>query len=58
LLVSDEIERGTLVQPFGPTLDGYRYWLVYPEGRADSQATGALRKWIRLEMAGRSAASG
>src|SRR4051794_39131344 len=29
-LVSGELAAGTLVQPFGPTLEGYTYSLVYP----------------------------
>ncbi|WP_207485476.1 transcriptional regulator GcvA [Arenibaculum pallidiluteum] len=50
LLVSDEIERGTLVKPFQLTMDGHQHWLVY---RAEAHDTGpirALRHWIRTEL--------
>ncbi len=46
-LVADELAAGTLVQPFGPVLDGYIYSLVYPRHVADSPAIDALRSWIR-----------
>jgi LysR family glycine cleavage system transcriptional activator len=46
-LIADEIARGTLIQPFGPTLEGYTYSLVYPRAAADSAAIDALRAWIR-----------
>ncbi|HET7715167.1 MAG TPA: transcriptional regulator GcvA [Bauldia sp.] len=50
LLVADEIERETLVQPFRPTLDGYEYWLVYLAEAEDSGPIAALRQWIRAEL--------
>lgn len=49
-LVSGEIARGTLVQPFGPVLEGYRYCLVYPEASEGSERISALRTWIRSEL--------
>lgn len=51
-LVSDELARGTLVQPFGPTLqmEGYRYDFVYLPAQKDSAAIAALRAWIRKEL--------
>lgn len=51
-LVSDEITRGTLVQPFGPTLrmEGYRYDFVYLPSQKNSAAIAALRAWIRKEL--------
>lgn len=50
LLVVDEIERGTLVQPFLPTLDGYQYWLVYRADAQDSKPIQALGQWIRTSL--------
>lgn len=52
LLVADELARGTLVQPFGPTLPGYIYSLVYREDSAQSEHIVALRDWIRTEFDG------
>ena len=50
LLVSDEIRRGTLVQPFGPLLDGFTHWLVYRAELSNSRPIQALREWIRGEL--------
>lgn len=50
LLVSDEITRGTLVQPFGPLLDGFTHWLVYRPELSNSRPIQALREWIRGEL--------
>lgn len=51
-LVADELARGTLVQPFGPTLEmsGYHYDFVYLSGQEDSPRIAALRTWIRKEL--------
>lgn len=51
-LISDELARGTLVQPFGPALrmDGYRWDFVYLPSRKDSKAIAALRAWIRKAL--------
>ncbi|MBX5461869.1 MAG: transcriptional regulator GcvA [Steroidobacteraceae bacterium] len=51
-LVSDELARGTLIQPFGPTLrmEGYRYDFVYLPPQKDAAAIAALRAWIRKEL--------
>ncbi|MFC5743051.1 LysR substrate-binding domain-containing protein [Dyella tabacisoli] len=46
-LVADELAQGTLVQPFGPTLDGFAYYLVYPPATASDPAFHALRAWLR-----------
>jgi LysR family transcriptional regulator, glycine cleavage system transcriptional activator len=51
MLVADELARGTLVQPFGPKLDGFQYLLVYPPGAHISARVAALRTWIRDEVA-------
>lgn|SRR5690606_23354896 len=51
-LISGELERGTLVQPFGPRLrmEGFRYDLVYLPAYKDSEAISALRTWIRKAL--------
>jgi LysR family transcriptional regulator, glycine cleavage system transcriptional activator len=56
-LISDEIARGTLMQPFGPTLemDGYHYDFVYPPIKEHSASIAALRAWIQQELKGGSA---
>jgi LysR family transcriptional regulator, glycine cleavage system transcriptional activator len=56
-LVGEEFERGTLMQPFGPVLDGFRYDLVYPEAAQSSEKIEALRAWIRGEMHARAIAN-
>jgi LysR family transcriptional regulator, glycine cleavage system transcriptional activator len=45
-LIADELERGRLVQPFGPTLRGHPFHLVYPEARRNDPATLAVRDWV------------
>lgn len=50
LLVSDEIERGTLVQPFGPPIKGFTHWLVFRTEVSDSRPIQALREWIHGEL--------
>lgn len=51
-LIADELERGTLVRPFGPELrmEGFRYDLVYLPAHKDSEAIAALRAWIRKAL--------
>uniref|UniRef100_UPI00224D0E53 LysR substrate-binding domain-containing protein n=1 Tax=Dyella silvatica TaxID=2992128 RepID=UPI00224D0E53 len=46
-LVADELAQGSLVQPFGPSLDGFAYYLVYPAATAPDPALEALRAWLR-----------
>jgi LysR family glycine cleavage system transcriptional activator len=55
-LVSDELERGTLIRPFAQVLDmeGYGYDFVYLPEHAQSPRIAALRAWIRSESARRS----
>jgi LysR family glycine cleavage system transcriptional activator len=48
-LVADELARGTLIQPFGPTIQGYQYSLVYLP-TAQSERIKALRTWIHKEL--------
>lgn len=51
-LITEELARGTLVQPFGPMLpmNGYRYDFVYLPANQDSARIAALRAWIRKEL--------
>lgn len=54
-LIADELERGTLIQPFGPTLEmeGYHYDFVYPSTQEQSPRIAALRAWIQKELGAR-----
>jgi len=45
-LVSGEIARGLLVQPFGPVLDGYANHLVCTPGAAKNEDVKILRAWL------------
>ena len=45
-LIGDELQRGTLVCPFGPELHGDPFHLVYPEGRRTDPAVRAVRDWV------------
>jgi LysR family transcriptional regulator, glycine cleavage system transcriptional activator len=45
-LVASELASGALIQPFGPTLEGRRYDLVYPVGAESRPAVDALRRWL------------
>ncbi len=56
VLVRDELERGTLVQPFGPRLRGNRYHLVHLPSADRSPAVRAVRTWI-LDEASRDRSS-
>lgn len=49
-LIADELARGHLIRPFGPTLDGYQYDFVYLQGAERSERITALRAWIRREL--------
>lgn len=50
VLVEAELSSGALVQPFGPTLDGWRYDFVYPQDAEDRPAVAALKCWIEAEF--------
>jgi LysR family glycine cleavage system transcriptional activator len=54
ILVADELARGTLIQPFGPMIEGYQYSLVYRPEAAQSERLQALRTWVYKEIASRS----
>lgn len=45
-LVADELESGSLVQPFGPTLPAASFHVVYPESRRDDAGLIAVRDWV------------
>jgi LysR family glycine cleavage system transcriptional activator len=47
-LVADDLAAGTLVQPFGPVLEGYPHWFVYREGELSDEVA-ALRDWLRAQ---------
>ena len=49
-LVAQELAAGALIEPFGPTLEGFRYDFVYPI-RAETRAPVAvLRDWVLKEL--------
>lgn len=45
-LIGDELQRGTLVCPFGPELHGEPFHLVYPETRRADPTVQAVRDWV------------
>lgn len=45
-LIGDELQRGTLVCPFGPELPGEPFHLVYPEHRRGDKTVLAVRDWV------------
>lgn len=45
-LVEAELRAGTLVQPFGPTIPGKPFHLVYPESRGGDPDIQAVAEWI------------
>ncbi|RCS25703.1 transcriptional regulator GcvA [Phyllobacterium salinisoli] len=49
-LVADELAAGHLVQPFGPSLDGYTYHLVMKGDRSPTPSVGAAADWLRSEV--------
>lgn len=50
VLVADDLAAGTLVQPFGPELEGAPWRLVRAIGRQDDEAVTAVRDWVVAEM--------
>lgn len=46
-LVADELARGVLVQPFGPTLPGFGYYFVHAADADSHPELAALRTWLR-----------
>lgn len=47
-LVADDLAAGALVQPFGPSLEGYPHWWVQAPGPARADLA-ALRAWLRAQ---------
>lgn len=47
-MLADELERGALVQPFGPELPGAPFHLAWPRARSDDSAVRAIRAWIHV----------
>ncbi|RFA25212.1 LysR family transcriptional regulator [Alkalilimnicola ehrlichii] len=45
-LISDELDSGRLIRPFGPDLPGKPFYLVYPPERRNEPAIAAVRDWI------------
>lgn len=45
-LIADELQRGGLVQPFGPVLQADSFYLVYPENRRNERGLRAVRGWV------------
>ncbi|MNL15659.1 Glycine cleavage system transcriptional activator [compost metagenome] len=52
-LISDELEAGHLVQPFGPAIDGHTYHLAMSADRPPSAQVQAVADWLRAQAAGR-----
>jgi len=49
-LAADELSAGRLVQPFGPTLEGYTYHLVMSEAREPRNSVSSVADWIMSEV--------
>lgn len=45
-LIQDELDQGRLVQPFGPTIEGKPFYLIYPQSRANDPVILAIRDWV------------
>jgi LysR family glycine cleavage system transcriptional activator len=49
-LAAEELAASLLVSPFGPTLAGRRFDLVYPPAARDGEAVAALRGWLEAVL--------
>ncbi len=49
-LVAAELASGSLVEPFGPRLEGLGYHFVFPAGAATRPAVSALQRWLSTEF--------
>ncbi|EHJ91512.1 LysR substrate-binding domain-containing protein [Vreelandella boliviensis] len=56
-LINDELVQGRLMQPFGPSLEGKPFFLVYPESRQQDPTIRAIREWVMSVPSGMSALS-
>jgi LysR family glycine cleavage system transcriptional activator len=52
-LVTDELQAGHLVQPFGPAIDGHTYHLATYADRPRSAPVQAVAQWLRAQAAHR-----
>jgi LysR family transcriptional regulator, glycine cleavage system transcriptional activator len=50
LLVSEELETGTLVVPFGPEIEGFPLHLVHGKDRPVAEPVAAVQAWLRQEI--------
>lgn len=50
-LVAGELRGGTLVQPFGPVLEGHPIRLLWPPRHAGNEAVMRVRGWLREQAA-------
>lgn len=48
-LISEELEAGHLVQPFGPEIDGHTYHLAMYAGRPPSTSVQAVAHWLSTQ---------
>lgn len=46
LLLAPELELGSLVQPFGPALEGLHFHFVYPDTPLSAEKCAALERWL------------
>jgi LysR family glycine cleavage system transcriptional activator len=51
LLLSAELEVGSLVQPFGPPLPGLQFHFVRPDGPRHAARSAPLEAWLRAALA-------
>ena len=51
LLLSAELEAGSLVQPFGPALPGVHFHFVRPDNPRHAARSAALETWLRAALA-------
>ncbi|WP_426124673.1 LysR substrate-binding domain-containing protein [Pararhizobium sp. PWRC1-1] len=49
-LAADELAAGHLVQPFGPSIDGYTYHLVMNSAQSRNASVSAAAEWLRSEV--------
>lgn len=49
-LVKDELAAGQLVQPFGPSIEGFRHHMLTREAESDAAVT-AVARWLVMEAA-------
>jgi LysR family glycine cleavage system transcriptional activator len=49
-LAASELASGELIQPFGPTLEGPRYDVVFTPGAEDRPSVAVLRDWLLAEF--------